>query len=336
MQNIFENPAFSMSALTAAINILPNNYDRLAQMGLFVDRPQRFRSIIVEKQNNVLTLLPTMPVGSPGTVGVRGQRNVRSFHIPHIPHDDVVLPEEVQGIRAFGSETELQTVAGVMAQHLQTMRNKHAITLEHLRFGALKGLILDADGSVIYNLYDEFGITPQTFAWDIAAHDSAFDVGKACRELLRYVEDNLQGERMTGVHVLVGKDFFEALTTHDDVIAAYERWQDGLALRSDMRSGFTFCGITFEEHRGRATAPGGSVRRFVEEDEGHAFPLGTMDTFATYYAPADFNETANTMALPLYAKQEPRKFDRGTDLHTQANPLPLCHRPALLVKLVMA
>ena len=118
MQNIFENPAFSMSALTAAINILPNNYDRLAQMGLFVDRPQRFRSIIVEKQNNVLTLLPTMPVGSPGTVGVRGQRNVRSFHIPHIPHDDVVLPEEVQGIRAFGSETELQTVAGVMAQHL--------------------------------------------------------------------------------------------------------------------------------------------------------------------------------------------------------------------------
>ena len=43
MQNIFENPAFSMSALTAAINILPNNYDRLAQIGLFVDRPQRFR-----------------------------------------------------------------------------------------------------------------------------------------------------------------------------------------------------------------------------------------------------------------------------------------------------
>ena len=88
--------------------------------------------------------------------------------------------------------------------------------------------------------------------------------------------------------------------------------------------------------RGRATAPGGTVRRFVEEDEGHAFPLGTMDTFATYYAPADFNETANTMALPLYAKQEPRKFDRGTDLHTQANPLPLCHRPQLLVKLEIA
>ncbi|HNN17418.1 MAG TPA: major capsid protein, partial [Giesbergeria sp.] len=39
---------------------------------------------------------------------------------------------------------------------------------------------------------------------------------------------------------------------------------------------------------------------------------------------------------PLYAKQEPRKFDRGTDLHTQSNPLPMCHRPGVLVKLTMA
>ena len=44
--------------------------------------------------------------------------------------------------------------------------------------------------------------------------------------------------------------------------------QDGQALRTDMRSGFTFAGITFEEHRGRAVAPGSAVRRFVEADEG--------------------------------------------------------------------
>ncbi|MCW7540724.1 major capsid protein, partial [Aquabacterium sp. A7-Y] len=26
----------------------------------------------------------------------------------------------------------------------------------------------------------------------------------------------------------------------------------------------------------------------------------------------------------------------GTDLHTQSNPLPMCHRPGVLVKLKMA
>jgi len=40
------------------------------------------------------------------------------------------------------------------------------------------------------------------------------------------------------------------------------------------------------------------------------------------------------LGQPLYAKQEPRDFGRGTDLHTQSNPLPMCHRPSLLVKVV--
>jgi hypothetical protein len=48
------------------------------------------------------------------------------------------------------------------------------------------------------------------------------------------------------------------------------------------------------------------------------------------------NETANTLGQVLYAKQEPRKFERGTDLHTQSNPLPMCHRPGVLVKLTAA
>jgi hypothetical protein len=38
--------------------------------------------------------------------------------------------------------------------------------------------------------------------------------------------------------------------------------------------------------------------------------MGTVDTFGTYFAPADFNETANTLGQSIYAKQEPRKFDR--------------------------
>lgn len=167
MNNPFSNPAFSMTALTAAINILPNRYGRLEELNLMPSKPVRQRQIVVEEMNGVLNLLPTLPPGSPGTVGVRGKRKLRSFVVPHIPHDDVVLPEEVQGIRAFGSETETETVAGVIARHLETMRNKHAITLEHLRMGALKGVILDADGSVLYDLFDAFDITQQAVAFEL-------------------------------------------------------------------------------------------------------------------------------------------------------------------------
>ena len=176
MQNVFANPAFSMANLTAAINHVPNRYGRLEALNLFPAKPTRFRQILIEERNGVLNLLPTLPVGSPGTVGVRGKRKMRSFVVPHIPHDDVVAPEEVQGIRAFGSETELETVAGVLAQHLETMRNKHAITLEHLRMGALKGVILDADGSVLYDLFDEFDITSKSTSFAIRhAFDAQLD-----------------------------------------------------------------------------------------------------------------------------------------------------------------
>ena len=40
------------------------------------------------------------------------------------------------------------------------MTTKMDATLEHLRIGAIKGQILDADGSaVIYDLFTEFGVT---------------------------------------------------------------------------------------------------------------------------------------------------------------------------------
>ena len=107
MNNPFNSPAFSMAALTAAINIIPNRYGRMEELNLFPAKPVRTRQVIVEEMNGVLNLLPTLPVGSPGTVGQRDKRKMRSFVVPHIPHDDVVLPEEVQGLRAFGSETEL-------------------------------------------------------------------------------------------------------------------------------------------------------------------------------------------------------------------------------------
>ncbi|HNN15862.1 MAG TPA: major capsid protein, partial [Giesbergeria sp.] len=254
------------------------------------------------------------------------------------PHDDVVLPEEVQGIRAFGSETEMEAISGVLARHLETMRNKHAITLEHLRMGALKGEILDADGSVISNLFTEFQITPQSVNFDLANANS--EVKGHCYDLLTKIEDALQGEFMTGVHVLCSPEFFRALTTHKEVKTAYTNWQQGAVLINDVRSGFTYAGVTFEEYRGQAAylqANGDlGTRRFIAAGEAHAFPLGTVDTFGTYFAPADFNETVNTLGQSLYAKQAPRQFDRGTDLHTQSNPLPMCHRPGVLVKLTAA
>jgi hypothetical protein len=334
--NPFEaNDAFNMVSLTQAINILPNTYGRVGQLGLFTDKGVRTRTIIVEEQNGILHLLPTAPVGAPGIENKLGKRKVRSFTVPHIPLSDVILPQEYEGLRAFGAENELATLASVMNDHLQTARNKFDITLEHLRMGALKGIILDADGTTLYNLYTEFGISPETVDYDLDAVSPLSDPAAKCRTVIRHIEDNLKGEVYTGVRCLCSPTFFDALIAHPNVEKFYMNHAAAVNLMqtgADPRKGFSFGGITFEEYRGTATDKDGATRLFIAAGEAHAFPEGTRRSFNTIYAPGDFLETVNTIGIPLYAKQEARKFNRGIDLHIQSNPLPICYRPALLVK----
>ncbi|MEI7635892.1 MAG: major capsid protein [Syntrophus sp. (in: bacteria)] len=336
--NPFEaDDAFNMVSLTQSINILPNKYGRVGQLGIFPDKGVRTRTIVVEEQNGVLNLLPTAPVGAPGVQNKLGKRIVRSFTIPHIPLDDAILPQEYEGIRAFGSENEMASLASIMNDHLQAARNKFDITLEHLRMGALKGIILDADGSTLYNLYTEFGISAKTVYFTLGTTTTS--VAAKCREVIRHIEDNLKGEVYTGVRCLCHENFFDALINHAEVTKYYLNHVAALALvGGDPRKGFTFAGITFEEYRGTATDKDGNTRAFIDSTaspvmgEGHCYPEGTSQSFNTIYAPGDFIETVNTIGIPLYAKQETGKFGRRVDLHIQSNPLPICYRPALLVK----
>lgn len=330
--NPFEHDAFTMVSLTQSINLLPNMYGRCEQLNLFPGKGVPTRTIIVEERNGVLNLLPTMPVGSPGTIGSSPKRKVRSFNIPHIPHDDSILPQDYAGVRAFGTENQVQTLVGIVNDRLQQMRNKHDITKEYLRMGALKGNILDADGvTVIYNLFTEFQIQQKSI--DFVLGTAGTDVRGKCMEVLRHIETNLMGEVMTGVRVLVSPEFFDKLTNHANVKAAYANYQAAATmLAGDLRKGFTFGGIIWEEYLGQASDLAGNVHKFVPAGEGIAFPEGTLDTFQTIYGPADFLETVNTIGQPYYAKMKVRDFERGVDLHTQSNVLPMCSRPALLVR----
>jgi hypothetical protein len=248
--------------------------------------------------------------------------------------DDVILPSEFEGVRAFGQENTLETLSSIMNNHLQTAKNKFAITMEHLRMGALKGIILDADGSTLYNLFTEFQIPAKVIDFDLG--NSSADIRAKCIALTRYMEDNLLGETMGAIHVLCSSTFFDALVNHATVKTAYDNTSQAVAqMGGDLRTGFTWGGITFEEYRGRAADAAGNIRKFIADDEAQAYPVGTSECFKTLYAPGDFLETVNTIGIPLYAKQQMRDYNRGIEMHIQSNPLPICFRPALLVKLTV-
>lgn len=345
MADPFLNPAFSAASLTQAINLLPAVPMKLDEMGLMPERGVRQRTIIVEERAGVLNLLQTQPVGSPGTPAKTEKRTVRSFVIPHIPHDDAVFPADVDGLRAFGQESGQHPLAQLVNDRQVSMRKKHDVTLEHLRMGALKGIILDADGTTLYNLFTEFGITSTTsysdqrtnhnkrLQLDFVLGTAATNILGKCNSIARHIEANMSGESFNGIMALVRSSFFDSLGNHANVKAGYERWMDGAALRGDYRRGFSFGPVTFVEYEGAVTDAAGTVRPMVPSGEGIAFPIGTLDTFASYFCPADFNEAVGTIGQRMYSKIEARPMGRGWDLHTQSNPLPMCHRPSVLVRI---
>lgn len=321
---------FSVTEISEAINVIPNNYGRLNEMGLLPVKGVALSEIAVEEKNGVLAMIPTEQLGGPGVVGNIGKRKVRTFKIPKLIYDEHVTPQEVANVRAaFGSGPEV--LADVLNEKLETARMKHDITLEHLRVGAIKGNILDADGTtVIYDLYSEFGITEKVV--DFVLGTAGTDVPAKCREVVRHIEDNLLGEVMSGVRCLVSPEFYDGLVAHDSVKEIYLNWSAAQErLGGDLRSGFTVGGITFEEYRGNATGTSGNVK-FIPAGDGRAFPVGTTQTFRSFVGPGDFNDTIGKLGQLYYARTEPSKHGRGYDVHTQSNPLPMCMRPAVLVR----
>ena len=68
IMNPFDAGGYSLAEMTEAINLLPNVYTRLGQMGLFRFEGVTQRSVIIEQAEGVLNLLPTVPLGGPATV----------------------------------------------------------------------------------------------------------------------------------------------------------------------------------------------------------------------------------------------------------------------------
>jgi hypothetical protein len=339
--DIFNGRAFSALELTNAINIVPNAYNRLEQLGIFGNTPVATTQIAIQFMNGVLNLLPTRERLAPPTYGMPEKRNIRSFVIPHIPHEDFVFAAEVQNILALSggnlNPNALENVADLVNRKLARMQAKHAITWEHMRAGAIKGQLLDSDGSTIYNWFTEFGVTEKVI--DFPFTTTTTNVQTIIRSLTRYLEDNLLGETMTGTLVLTSPEWFDAFISHPSVTTAYQYFaaQQNI-LREDVRRGFNFMGVQFEEYRGTATQMNEdkttTVRKFIPANEARVVPLGTQETFEAFWGPADFIESVNAMGQQIYVKQAPDlEFQRFVKMHTQSNPLFVCKRPSLLVRL---
>ncbi len=329
--DIFNSDAFSLTQMTSAVNQQDFVPSRLRSMGLFTPRGVTTQTIMIERKGTSLSLVATSQRGSEPEQRTRDQRDVRDLRVPHLNKEAVIYADQVQSVRAFGSETELEMVQNLANQEVDHVRSEIDMTEENMMLGAVKGTITDADGSTIFNLFTEFGVS-QTSAFNFALGTDATDVRGKCQEVKRSMGKDLKvGSMPFEVHALCSDSFFDQLISHPNVKEAYERYQDGAMLRNDLTwDQFPFAGVVFENYRG--SDDGSSVT--IADGEAHFFAKGIPDLFVVAYAPADTMETVNTMGLPRYVIPgiDPSGKQRWQSFEVQANPLPYCSRPKHLKK----
>lgn len=328
----FKADGFSVSSLTKAINKIDYQPGRLGELGLFEDAGIMTTTLQVEEKGGVISLIQTSPRGGPGATRGADKRTLRSFTVPHLQAESTITADAVSNLRAFGQEVQMESIQNVVNERLAKLRRDQETTLEFHRVGALKGVLLDADGSTIYNLFTEFGVVQQTAA--ITFSVATTDIRQQLVAAKRLAETELGGIKVQEWHGISGGPWFDALVGHATVKEAF-KYQQGQVLAADLRDQFGYAGVAWEEYRGSVSA-----QAFVGASEAYLVPKTSPQIFITRFAPADFvdlpSEGLPPEGLPIYAKQaiDP-ELQRWVKIHTQANPLCLCVIPRAVIKLTM-
>ncbi|MBD8192140.1 major capsid protein [Pseudomonas fluorescens] len=318
---IFEDDVFSVSSLTAAINDQEYLPGRISSLGLFREEGISTLTVQIEKDGDTLALVPAGERGTSGLVVSGTKRTLIPFNTVHLPERFTIKADEIQGIRAFGTRSELQAVQDVVNKRLAKARRQLDATHEFQRMGALNGQVLDADGkTILLDIYDRFGVKRQRLPMGLNSPDTELRV--KCGEALDMQEEALGSITSTGSRAFCGKNFWNKLIVHRSVKETYLNSQQAAALRGDARESFEFGGIVWERYRGKIAGVS-----FVHDDKALLIPEGVPELYISSFAPADYMETVNTQGIPYYSKIEPLPFNKGVAGEAQSNPLHICTRP---------
>lgn len=326
--SIFESELFGVNNLTASINQQETVPGRIGELGIFEESGMTSTVAKIEHKQGKLKLVSNQPRGSVGQSLGSENRSIIAVNATHLPQIDSVMADEVNGVRAFGTENQFEAVQTVIDGKTARMRRNIDATIEYHRVGALQGKVLDADGAtVIHDLYQIFGIKKATGKINFGSDN----VKNKSREWRRVSQNNLGMTTVPSYRALCGTEFFDEMTAADETSRAWERYNDGEMLRNDIKDAFLFGGIYWEEY---AAMLGGNY--LIPKDKAILIPEGVAELFITRFAPADYMDAVNTIGLPYYASSESMKHNKGVELESQSNPVNLCTIPNAIIELSLA
>jgi len=304
----------------------------LGSLNLFEPIYSRSRAIAIADRNRTLTLIPTSEMGAPPEELIPQGSTLRMFQAVRLAKGSTIYAIELAGVLGLPFADQTRDIVGELTQRNADIRTDMELTHEHMRFGALMGVVYDADNQrVLHNWYTEWGI-PEPAEINFALTTDTTDVRKKCRDVKRAMQKAAKGSwtPRTRVGALVGDTFFDLLVNHKQL----KETKLGTERAPDLEniegySAIVVEGITFINYQG--TDDGTTIT--VGTDKARFFPIGARGAFKVGWAPAsEFKPYVNQRGREIYGmlledKSGREEWDRAEQY---SYPLFICTRPEML------
>lgn len=332
----FASDAFSMVELTGVVNKVDYVPQGIGSLGIFNGAPKRTTKVFVDRREKTLALIPTSPRNAPPVEDKQADRSAVALETTRLAKSQKLYATEMQDVRAFGFENDVENAAAKMAEILGDLRAQQELTHEYHRLGAVQGKLLDADGTtVIYNYFTEFG-EAEVSAVNFGLGTATTDVLAKSKEVTRGMARAAKGAftPQTRVIGLAGDAFFDQYTSHPNIEKFYlNQLGTQAAQNQEQFSRFDVPGTNLSLINYRGTDDNSAVA--VPTAECKFFPQGARGVFEFAMGPDETFNGVNQPGQQVYAE---RVFERENnpgqsrwvDVQTRSFPLFICAQPRVL------
>jgi hypothetical protein len=306
----------------------------LGALNLFEPIYSRSRTIAIAEKDRTMALIPTSENGAPPEELIPKGADVRPFNTVRLAKGSTIYAAEMAGVLALPFDQQTKDVAQEVTDRTAQIMDDMELTWEHMRFGAIQGKVLDADGTtVLHDWFTIWGISEATEV-NFELNVDTTDVRKKCRDIKRTMQKKAKGvwTPSTRVGCLCGDGFFDLLVNHKQIKETKLGNERAPLLENiDGYSSIEIEGITFINYRG--TDDGSTIA--IDSAKARFFPIGARGAFKVGYAPAnEFKPFLNQRGREYYGLilADTSGRDAWDRVELYSYPLFIPTRPEMLLR----
>jgi hypothetical protein len=304
--NIFENDAFSLASMSAAIDQVEYVPQTLIGSGVFNDEPIRTEITGIESREGKISIVDFSERGSERESRDKTTPSkIAWVKTPRLSLTGKIMASELAFLREFGTEDQIKQVQKEISRRQFGPNGLVAdvdLSLERMAMGCLNGKILNKAGDIVFDYFALLGRTESAgITLDLTNLSGGALRMEITQKILRPMRRKAYGARFQYLRAFCGKNAFDKLNKNPEYYATYLAQQAGAELRASyFEKPVMFANVEWVEYIGD-----NDDVVTVNDDEIKFVPWGTNDIYSRVMSPGESFDMQNTLGQKLYSSVIP-------------------------------